>query len=164
VLIFIETLYFFLSTEQKADPWKYHLTEDTQRTYAYPLHSLAYSVLQSHKGHLSNYVFPLPPGYTRHIVALEDCLKEPITTSHIQLFHNFIYPLLSAQASIQEDNKWSMVLECWLAIYAMQPGGNFLDASQLTGILAKLEYHCRAVTFYQAYLHHSEFPNESFYA
>jgi hypothetical protein len=57
-----------------------------------------------------------------------------------------------------------MVLECWLALYALKPEGNFCDASQLTGILAKLEYHCRAVTFYQGYLHRSEFPKESLYA
>ena len=153
-----------LSTEQKADPWKYHLTQDTQRLYAYPLHSLAYAILQAYKGHPTNYSFPFPEGYTQHVVALESCLKEPITTDHIPVFHNFIYPLLSAQSSIKEENKWSMVLECWLALYAMELEGGFCDASQLTGILAKLEYSCRAATFYQGYLHRKEFSNESLYA
>jgi hypothetical protein len=153
-----------ISIEQKAEPWKYHLSDDTQRTYAYPLHSLAYSVLLSHKGHPSKYTFPLPPDFTPRIVALQSCLEGPITVDHLTVFHEFIYPLLSAQSSILEENKWTMVLECWLALYAMQLEGNFLDASQLTGLLAKMTYHCRAVNFYQSYLHRNEFPNNSFHA
>jgi hypothetical protein len=156
--------YLAFSTELKADPWKYHLTEDTQRLYAYPLHSLAYSILEAHKGHPSGYIFPLPPNYLQRIIDLQACLEEPITTDHIPVFHNFIYPLLSAQSTILEENKWSMALECWLALYALKVEGNFCDASYLTGILAKLEYHCRAVTFYQGYLHRGEFPDESLYA
>lgn len=145
-------------------PWKYHLTQDTQLKYAYPLHSLAYSVLEAHKGHLANYEFPLPPDYLQHITALENCLEEtPSSSNNIHVFHNFIYPLLSAQSSIREENKWSMVLECWLALYALQLEGGFSDAHELTGILAKMEYNCRAVTFYQAYLHRKEFPEESLY-
>jgi hypothetical protein len=72
--------------------------------------------------------------------------------------------LLSAQSSIHEDNKWSMVLECWLALYALKPEGNFVEASELTGILSKLEYHCRGATLYQGYLHRKNFPSESLYA
>lgn len=88
-------------------------------------------------------------------------MKEPITTDHILVFHNFIYPLLSAQASILEEDKWSMILECWLALYALKIDGSFIDASNFTGILAKLKYHCRAVTFYQAYHQRKEFERES---
>ena len=154
---------FLPSTEQKAEPWKYHLSTDTQRLYAYPLHSLAYSVLQAHKGHPSNYVYPLPLDFSKHIIALEECLRNPVTTDSIPVFHDFIYPLLSAQPSILEENKWSMVMECWLALYAMQVEGNFCDPSQLTGILAKMEYHCRAVTFYQGFLNRKNFPKESLY-
>ena len=55
-----------------------------------------------------------------------------------------------------------MVLECWLALYTLKAEGNFTEASELTGILAKLEYHCRAATLYQAYLHRGEF-SESLY-
>lgn len=152
------------STTQQSKPWQYHLTADTQRTYAYPLHSLAYSVLQAHRGHPTEYKFTLPPDYTQHIVALESCLKEPdASVEHIKLFHNFIYPLFSAQTSICEENKWSMVLECWLALYALKIEGNFVEPSEFTGILAKLKYSCRAITFYQAYLHRMDFPNESLY-
>jgi hypothetical protein len=128
------------------------------------LHSLAYSVLEAHKGHPSNYKFPLPPDFTQHIEALESCLKNPITADQIPVFHRFIYPLLSAQSSILEEDKWTMVLECWLALYALQMEGNFCEASQVTGTLAKMEYHCRAATFYQGYLHREDFPNESVYA
>jgi hypothetical protein len=153
------------STKQKPEPWQYHLTSDTQRTYSYPLHSLAYSVLQAHQGHPSNYTFPLPPDYTQHILALESCLKEPeASPEHLTLFHNFIYPLLSAQPSIREENKWTMVLECWLALYALKIEGNFIDPLEFAGILAKLAYSCRAVTFYHAYLHRKDFPDESLYA
>jgi hypothetical protein len=98
--------------------------------------------------------------------ALELCLEETTTTTldeRTRIFHDFIYPLLSAQLSIREENKWSMVLECWLALYALQAEGNFMEASEFTGILAKLEYSCRAVTFYQGYLHRSSFPGESLY-
>lgn len=154
----------YLSSAQKVDPWKYHLTKDTQRLYAYPLHSLAYSILQAHKGHPTNYKFPLPPDFTQHIEALESCLEETTDTrDHLHVFHDFIYPLLSAQQSIHEEDKWSMVLECWLALYTLQIEGNFSDPSELTGILAKLEYSCRAVTFYQAYLYRGDFPDESLY-
>jgi hypothetical protein len=153
------------SVQQDVKPWQYHLTKETQRLYGYPLHSLAYSILQAHKGHPSNYKFPLPINFTQHIIALESCLSQPIiTTDMIPVFHNFIYPLLSAQQSILEENKWSMVIECWLALYALQAEGHFCNASHLTGVLAKMEYHCRAVTFYQSYLHRRDFPGQSFHA
>ena len=153
------------SVQQNVKPWQFHLTSDTQRLYGYPLHSLAYSVLQAHKGHPTNYKFPLPPNHMQHIIALESCLSQLIiSTDMIPVFHRFIYPLLSAQPSIQEENKWSMVMECWLALYALQPEGNFCDASQLTGTLAKMEYHCRAATFYESHLRYKEFPGESFHA
>jgi hypothetical protein len=80
-----------LSKEQKVEPWKYHLTEDTQRLYAYPLHSLVYSILQAHKGHPTNYRFSLPPNFMHHLVALESCLKEKdITTDHIPAIHRYL--------------------------------------------------------------------------
>ena len=133
--------------------------------YGYPLHSLAYAILESHKGHPSNYKFPLPPNYAERIIALEACLtQDTLSCEQIPIFHDFIYPLLSAQPSILEENKWSMVMECWLALYTLQPEGNFCDATQLTGILAKMEYNCRAATFYQGYLHRKEFPGESLHA
>jgi hypothetical protein len=150
------------SVDQAVKPWQYHLTPETQRLYGYPLHSLAYAVLEAHKGHPSNYTFSMPPDHTSPIAELEACLGQAIMTNeHIQIFHNFIYPLLSAQSSIQEENKWSMVMECWLALYAMQPDGGFCNASHLTGVLAKMAYHCRAATFYEGYLHRKEFPKES---
>lgn len=162
--LFVINKYLVHSVQQKVEPWQYHLTVETQRLYGYPLHSLAYSILQAYKGHPSNYKFPLPPNFTERIIALENCLTQAITTDSIPIFHEFIYPLLSAQQSILEENKWSMVIECWLALYALQPEGNFCEASYLTGVLAKMEYHCRAVTFYQSYLHREEFPGKSFYA
>ena len=150
--------------EQRQEPWKYHLSADTQRSYAYPLHSLAYSILESQKGHPSQYKFPLPPDYAPLVAALESCLQDgTMTDEHIITFHNFIYPLLSAQSSVREENKWSMVAECWLALYALEIEGGFLNASGLTAILAKMEYSCRAVTFFQGYLHRKEFLGESMY-
>lgn len=154
----------YISTEQKAEPWKYHLSPDTQRLYAYPLHSLAYSVLESHKGHPSNYKYTFPPNYVQCITELEACLHETsFAEDHILIFHNFIYPLLSAQPSICEENKWSMVLECWLALYALQKEGNFIHATELTGILAKMLYSCRAATLYHGYLHRTDFQDGSLY-
>jgi hypothetical protein len=97
----------------------------------------------------------------QHITALETALQQPLTVDHIPVLHAFLYPLLSWQSSIKEENKWSMVLECWLAIYQMKPEGNFGEALELTGLLAKMEYHCRSVTLYESYLHRQEFPDGS---
>ena len=156
-------MYLLNSVQQKVDSWQYHLTEDTQHKYGYPLHSLAIAVLEAHNGHPSSYQFPLPPNYTQHVTALADVLKQPLTLDYIPVFHTFMYPLLSWQPSIIEDNKWSMVLECWLALYTLKPEGNFCEAPELTGILAKLEYHCCGAILYQAHLHRHEFPNTSLY-
>jgi hypothetical protein len=120
--------------------------------------------LEAHKDHPTNYKFPLPEHFVEQIIALQSCLQEPTPSDNrIRVIHDFIYPLLSAQPSIHEENKWTMVLECWLALYTLQKEGNFSDASELTGILAKLEYSCRAVTFYQGYLHREDFPDQSLY-
>lgn len=154
----------FLSISHDAKPWKYHLDNDTLRNYAYPLHSMAYAILESHKGHQSNYKFPIPPNIEPHIKALESALQVNLTVDHLAVFHSFIYPFLSYQPSIVEDNKWSMFVECWLAIHCLHPEGHFWTARELTGLLAKLEYHCRGITLYESYLRRHDFPNESWYA
>lgn len=144
-------------------PWRYHLSPDTICDYTYPLHSIAHAALQSWKGHPSQYTFPLPPNFDQYALALEKALVEPLASHHLVIFHRFVYPLLSLQESIEEDNKWSMFIECWMALYCLEPEGNFCEAVNFTGILAKLEYICRAVTLYESMEKKSVFPDGSLF-
>jgi len=125
-----------------------------------PLNSLVYSILESIKGHSSNYAYPLTN--EMHVMALE--LSQKLTSgsldrSIMKIFHKFIYSLLSYSSSIDENNKWSMVAECWLAISSIREAGNFIAPKDLSGVLAKMEYHCRAVTLYESHLQVDKFDN-----
>jgi hypothetical protein len=106
----------------------------------------------------------MPPNIEKQIEALKVILEHNLTFEHIPIFHSFIYPFLSYQPFVAEDNKWSMFIECWLAIHCLRPEGHFCSARELTGLLAKLEYNCRGTTLYESHLRRKDFPNESFHA
>jgi hypothetical protein len=77
----------------------------------------------------------------------------------IQAFHNWIYLFLSFQPSVDENNKWSMVIECWLALYNMKLEGHFAQANEVTPLLAMMEYSSRAATLFESYQNQANFDN-----
>ena len=72
--------------------------------------------------------------------------------SSVALYHSVVYQLLSWQLVLDESSKWSMPAECWLAIQSTQDGGTFKSPKDLTGLIAKMEFHCRGSTFYESHL------------
>jgi hypothetical protein len=158
---FIQLVFLSQSVSQKVKPWKYHTNPQTLLKYAYPLHSLVFAVLESLSNHPSQYKFPLSPLMEQKALTLISILKDVPIADHLPIFHDCIYSLLSYQPSISESSKWSIVIECWLAIYAFHPEGHFSSPKDITGILAKMEYHCRGSILYESHLQSSSFPNNS---
>jgi hypothetical protein len=70
----------------------------------------------------------------------------------VEVFHQFIYPFLAARDIVGEYNKWDEVVECFIAIYCMEPDGNFRSAKNTTQLLAILKYLCRGSTLVEAAL------------
>jgi len=162
IAYFLLIIHILFSISQNAKAWDYHTNDQTLRKYAYVLHDFAYAIIQSCLGHSSGYALPLTQLMKDNANQLHFILNDSINTDHIPVFHSFIYPFFSFQPSVSESDKWSMVLECWLAVYCLRPEGHFISPNDVTGIFAKLKYHCRAVTLYQCYLDSVNIPNQSF--
>ncbi|KAG6875527.1 hypothetical protein C0992_003478, partial [Termitomyces sp. T32_za158] len=139
---------YFVSRDAKA--WSAHKNDQTLYEYGRVLYNLAYSTLISLKGHASGYLYPfsenMKPSGQKILAALDQNL--PIT---IDLFHSWIYPFLSHHPAPTETDKWSMVLQCWLAIYTMKIEGHFAAPSDVAPLLARLEYCARGCTLFEAY-------------
>lgn len=134
--------------------------DDTRlRTYCCPLQSFAQAVLKTIDGHDSGYQFPLSP---EQIDAGNNLLKCLHTNSqeNILVFHKFAYPLLAANAVQDTSNKWNSPMECFLAIYNLKEDGNFQEASNVTQLFAKLEYHCRGATLFESHQKKSKFGHD----
>jgi hypothetical protein len=70
----------------------------------------------------------------------------------VDALHQFVYPFMAAREIEGEYNKWEEVLECFLAIYFMEPDGNFRPAKLATQSLAIFKYLCRGSTLYESTL------------
>ena len=142
------------SITQDAKAWKYLTDKGSLRNYTYPLHNLAYSVLESMSDtHPSAYKFPVTSQMKLNGKVLQRILKSPTQDpGDVLIFHNFIYPLVSREPSVREDDKWSMVMECWLAVYNLHPQGHFSPPHDVTRLFAQMEYICRGATLYQSFL------------
>jgi hypothetical protein len=137
-----------------AKPWKYHLDDTTLKNYTYPLHNLAFAILESMSdSHPSAYKFPLTLQMKMNGKELKKVLAiRGVNAGDVDIFHTLLYLFPSQDPSTSKHNKWSMVMECWLAVYNMQPQGNFSSAYEFTRLLSMLEYLCQGATFYKSYL------------
>ncbi|EPQ50011.1 hypothetical protein GLOTRDRAFT_20971, partial [Gloeophyllum trabeum ATCC 11539] len=134
-------------------------SDTTLRNYSIPLRCLAQAVLLSLQGHKSGYTFPLTEEDIERAHRLQDCLDTAAADS-IAVFHEFVYPFLSRSIDSRGDDKWSSVIECFLALYSLTQDGTHKRATDMTQPLAMLEYHCRGATLYEAHRHQAEFGND----
>jgi hypothetical protein len=150
----VQLLTYVDRVSHDAKPWKYHSDNETLRNYTYPLHNLAFAILESMSdSHPSPYKFPLTLQMKKNGKELQKVLTiRGVNAGDVDVFHSFVYPFLSQDPSTSEHNKWSMVMECWLAVYNLQLQGNFSSAHEFTRLLSMLEYLCRGATFYKGYL------------
>ena len=70
----------------------------------------------------------------------------------LRVFHDFFkhFLLVTTDSTTDEDIKWSNVLECLMAIYALQEDGNFRQPSGVSQMFAALHYHIRGAIVYEA--------------
>ena len=70
----------------------------------------------------------------------------------LRAFHDFFkhFLLITTDSTNDEDIKWSNVLECLMAIYALQEDGNFRQPSGVSQMFATLHYHIRGAIVYEA--------------
>ncbi|KAG6848431.1 hypothetical protein H0H93_000226 [Arthromyces matolae] len=133
-----------------AKAWAAHKNISTLKEYGRVLYNFAYSTLASLRGHPSSYRYPFSEDMivkgNQLFMALES--GNPIDVDD---FHAWIYPFLAFHHHPHEANKWSMVLECWLAIYNFHREGHFSAPSDVAPLLAKVVYHIRGATLYEAF-------------
>ncbi|KAG6834692.1 hypothetical protein H0H93_008006, partial [Arthromyces matolae] len=133
-----------------AKPWAAHKSDDTLKEYGRVLYNLASSTMTAYQGHESGYTFPL----TREMQSAGSNLSNALNASNtddLNAYHRWVYPFLSHDSGPKESNKWSMVIECWLAIYHMNPEGHWASPTDITPVLAKLKYIMRGSTLFEAY-------------
>jgi hypothetical protein len=101
---------------------------------------------------LSDYRFPLT---TANILAAKNLMAilNGGRGDVIHALHVFTAPFLSGQDfsanyDYSEYSKWNDVIECFLAVYALNEDGNFKSPKDVTGVFAKIEYLCRGATLY----------------
>jgi len=73
----------------------------------------------------------------------------------VQVFHDFIRSALYLRARpdkmLHAPSKWDDPIERFIAVYSLQPDGNFRQAQQVTGVFAMFHYHIRGAIFYEGY-------------
>ena len=72
--------------------------------------------------------------------------------SALRAFHDFFkhFLLVTTDLPTDEDIKWTNVLECLMAIYALQEDGNFRQPSSVSQMFATLHYHIRGAIVHEA--------------
>ncbi|KAH0582235.1 hypothetical protein H2248_011880 [Termitomyces sp. 'cryptogamus'] len=133
-----------------AKAWTAHKNDQTLQDYGRILYNLAFSTLISLQGHSSGYIYPFSEDMKLVGKQLLNDLEKQSPIS-IDLFHSWIYPFLSYHPAPKETNKWSMVIQCWLAIYSMKIEGHFAAPSDVAPLLARLEHCTRGCTLFEAY-------------
>jgi hypothetical protein len=151
----------FLNRVSKNPSAWHHLSDpETIRKYSYSLHSFAKAILSTLDDCNAVYKFPLTEEVKTNArtfqIAL--CAGAP---NILDLFHEFIFPVLSARSIDGHSySKWEEPLECWLAIHCLSDDGSFLPPSDITQVLAKMEYHCRSSVLYQSIKNVGQFNND----
>ncbi|KAF8890221.1 hypothetical protein BD779DRAFT_1671550 [Infundibulicybe gibba] len=139
-------------TTQNGPYWRPHASNETLKDYSSLLHHFAHAILSTLAGASTSYQFPLSPEDQARGTKLLELLtssQEDITQS----FHEFISPFLFAGTSLDSTgkySKWASVLECCLAIYCLNDDGTFRKPQYVTQVFAKVVYHCRGATLYEA--------------
>jgi hypothetical protein len=140
--------------------WQHLSNPESIRKYSYPLHSLAKAILSTLNNADSVYNFPLTEEARRNAEAFQLALSSG-TPDILDSFHDFIFPLLSVRSLEGASySKWDEPLECWLSIYCLHDNGNFLAPSDITQVLAKMEYHCRSAVLYHSIKNMGKFEND----
>ncbi len=140
--------------------WQYLSDPETIRKYSYPLHSFAKAILSTFSDPDSVYKFPLTEEVKRNAEAFQLALSTG-APNILDTFHDFIYPLLSVRSlEATSYNKWDEPLECWLSIYCLRDDGSFLMPSDITQVLAKMEYHCRSSVLYHSIKNVNRFEHD----
>ena len=144
---------FFLAHRltQKSDFW-IPLPENTVESYARLLHQWTHAVLVTLGGHASGFIFPLTDEDENHALALKDALISHPNSLHIDLFHEFIKPLLYPKDHSTVSgpySKFNEPFECFYALTALRDDGNFQPARLVTQVFAKMEYFIRSTILYQ---------------
>lgn len=105
------------------------------------------------EGHASCYIFPLTNKDKDHAQALKQALIHYPDNLHIDLFHEFIKPLLYPKdhsTVLGPYSKYNEPFECFYALNALRDDGNFQPARLVTQPFAKMEYFIRCTMLYQA--------------
>lgn len=64
-------------------------------------------------------------------------------------YQKFCWSLVE-RSSEELENRWNNPIERFIWLAALREDGSFIQASDLTPVLAKLKYFCRLTTLYQA--------------
>lgn len=140
--------------------WQHLSDPESIRKYSYTLHSLAKAVLSTFNQPNSVYQFP----FTEEVVQNAEVFQQALSNGCpdiVDKFHDFIFPLLSVRSLEGASyNKWDEPMECWLSIYCLNDDGSFMPPSEITQVLAKMEYHCRSAVLYHSIKNMGKFKND----
>jgi hypothetical protein len=151
---------------QTGDYWQTLSNDQTLSDYSKLLHHWTHAVLASlEPDHPSDYQFPVTEQDRTNAAALKDLLKSGSEEGGIQVFHNFIKPILYAKARPDNDDdysKWNEVFECQLALGALRNDGNFKHAHAVTGTFATIFYHIRGCILYEGIMNKANFGGNAY--
>jgi hypothetical protein len=136
---------------QRSDFW-IPLPEKTVEVYSRQLHQWSHAILLTLEGHASCYTFPLTNEDKDHAKALKQALIHEPNHLHIDLFHEFIKPLLYPKDHSTVPgpySKFNEPFECFYALHALRDDGNFQPARLVTQPFARMEYFIRGTMLYQ---------------
>lgn len=128
---------------------------DSVPSYAHLLHQWTVAILRSINGD-GFYKFYLTDEHVMSAATLKSLLQQsnPTPTLDVMMdaFHDFIKFILFPQVyEGRKYSKWDTPMECLFALTALQTGGIFKEAHNVTQMFAQTAYHIRGALIYEAY-------------
>lgn len=82
----------------------------------------------------------------------QDAVQQGEDSGHdaVAAYHAFCWSLVCDTSSGSSQKSWGNPIERFIWLVALREDGSFMQASDLTPLLAKLKYFCRLVTLYES--------------
>jgi hypothetical protein len=106
---------------------------------------LRYQYTEAQKGRLSNLVKYLRKDAREN--------EEETASDVLAAYQSFCWSLVYSAGEATQKS-WGNPIQRFIWLMALQDEGTFMQASDLTPLLAKLKYFCRLVTLYESLVYH----------
>lgn len=114
------------------------------------------AIIRKRLGHQLEMQFVLTATQKESLVLLVEFLKRDVdqqtevsAAEAMTAYHGFAWSLVYSP-DYKSQKRWGNPIERFIWLMALKDDGSFIEATDLTPMLAKLKYFCREVTLYES--------------